>query len=110
MTTLDKIEQKKNVISQYCRNNGISYLGVFGSVARGEESKSSDIDFVVDLDSGKSLLQFAKIKLDFERMFSKGVDLAIRKNLKNRIKKQIISDTKEIFNESEIGISKVSCQ
>lgn len=101
MTTLDKIEQKKTIISRYCQKNGISYLGVFGSVARGEENKSSDIDFVVDLNSEKSLLQFARIKLDFEKMFSKEVDLAIRKNLKSRIKQQIISETKEIFNESE---------
>lgn len=101
MTTLDKIEQKKNIISQYCRANGISYLGVFGSVARGEENRSSDIDFVVDLNSEKSLLEFARIKIDLENMFSKKVDLAIRKNLKSRIREKVISDTKEIFNESE---------
>ena len=50
------IEEKREEILDLAAQHGASNVRIFGSVARGEESEDSDIDFLVELDEDRSLL------------------------------------------------------
>ncbi len=64
------MEYKKRFADKY----GIERLGLFGSVARGEEHDGSDIDIVIKL-KRPSVMRCNGVRLDLERIFQKSVDL-----------------------------------
>jgi hypothetical protein len=92
---------KDTVLSQlheYKEKNKNKYqivkLGIFGSIARDEHSKDSDIDIVVELEKPK-MFNLVGIKQDLEEIFAFPVDIVrVRKKmnefLKNRIEKEAI--------------------
>ena len=65
---------------------------VVGSVARGQQTKKSDIDIVIDVIQPISLLTFAKIKLELEEILQSKVDLIERSAIKPRIRKYLLQD------------------
>ncbi|MDL1892113.1 nucleotidyltransferase family protein [Sphingobacteriales bacterium CHB3] len=74
------------------RKHQIKKAGVFGSLARGEEAESSDIDVLVELPPNLSLLDFVGIKLELEEVLGKNVDLVEYEAIKPRIRQRIISE------------------
>jgi len=82
-------------LQNICKNNDISYLGIFGSYAVGKERKDSDVDLLVDFGDTKSLLEKGKIILELQDFFKKDVDLISRKNIKPSLRpfitKQLIT-------------------
>lgn len=69
-----------NMIPQmqaYFKNQPIEYAYLFGSCARGEETKDSDVDIMVDLDKTKpiGLFQYVTMKLDLQDLLHREVDL-----------------------------------
>ena len=70
-------------------NQGVNYLGLFGSFSRGEETLQSDIDLLIDFDSTKSLFDLANIKLYFQEKLGKKVDLAMRGHIKKSLQPYI---------------------
>jgi uncharacterized protein len=81
-------------ISSRLKTLGASKVGIFGSYARGEEKKKSDIDVLVDFTDRKSLLQMVQIEQDLSEELGIKVDLlteqAISPYLIDRIKKELI--------------------
>ncbi|MDP1696020.1 MAG: nucleotidyltransferase family protein [archaeon] len=67
----------------------VTRAGIFGSYARGEQKKKSDVDILVEINKNVSLLGFIEIKNMLENAIKKKIDLveygAIRKELKVRI-------------------------
>ena len=82
---------KKRIIPILKRNDVIR-AGIFGSYARGEATKKSDIDILIKYNKKKSLLQLVGLKLEFEDTLGKNVDLIeysiIHPLLKERIRKE----------------------
>jgi len=77
-----KLLKDKKFVADFCSKNGIRYLAVFGSFARGEEKKTSDLDLLVDFSEKKSLFDFVKIKDDLERSVGREVDLVNKNGVK----------------------------
>lgn len=50
-------------------------VAIFGSVARGEETRESDIDFLVDFVDDSSLFDLVRLKLDLEALLGRDVDV-----------------------------------
>lgn len=67
----------------------VTKAGIFGSYARGEQKKSSDVDILVEMNDGKGLMSVISLKLLLERKLKRRVDLVeyslIKKELKSRI-------------------------
>lgn len=95
LTTLPPHDPAK--IASFCKENKISYLGIFGSYARGEQKPDSDIDLAMDIDRPLSLFTLAGIILKFEEIFNHDVDLVIRKNIKPILKPYIEKDLKPLY-------------
>ena len=67
-------------------------LGVFGSFVRGEQTDDSDIDILVDYKDGTSILTLGGLQYMLSELFKVKVDLVMKKTLKKRIGKQILSE------------------
>lgn len=94
------IKTNKNQIQQYCKDNQISYLGLFGSHARNEQTPQSDIDLLVDYKQPKSLFTLGKILCDLEEMLGKKVDLVNRQTIKPMLKPYIDKDLITLYKQN----------
>jgi len=86
-------------INKICQQNGISFLGLFGSFARGDFSPSSDVDLLVEYKVTPSLLEKGRIINQFQDLFKRDIDLVTRKNIKERLKPYILKDIKVLHDE-----------
>lgn len=70
----------------------VKTIGVFGSHARGEEKKRSDVDVLVDFEEPISLLEFVALERELSEIIGKKVDLVMKTALKPRIGKHILRE------------------
>ncbi len=68
---------------------GVVKIGLFGSYARNEQKKDSDIDIAVELQATNSFRSFFALKDELEKSFGKKIDLGIEHSLKPIVKKYI---------------------
>lgn len=74
----------------------VKTLGVFGSYIRGEQTKKSDVDILVEFEKPLGLLEFVGMELELNEMLGKKVDLVPKNALKPRIGKHILEEVKYI--------------
>jgi predicted nucleotidyltransferase len=86
------LQTKRKKILQIAARHGARKVRVFGSVARGEARRGSDIDFLVEMDEGRSLLDHAALILDLERLLKHQVDVASERGLRQPIRKEVLRD------------------
>lgn len=79
------------------KKNGVVKAGIFGSYARGEAKKRSDIDILVKTRKSMGLLKFAGIKVKLEEKLKIKVDLVEYVTIKPLIKKEILADEVRIL-------------
>jgi predicted nucleotidyltransferase len=74
------IEEK---LAEICKRNGIVFMAIFGSFARGEQKKKSDIDIAIEFGESKekSLLDLVHVENELRRVFKKKVDLGVFSSL-----------------------------
>ena len=70
---------------------GVKEIGVFGSVARGEQSENSDVDVLVDLEN-KTFDAYMNLLFFLEELFGCKVDLVMKGSIKPVIKEEILSE------------------
>ena len=67
-------------------------LGVFGSLARGEAKKNSDLDVLIDFQEAPDLFQFIDLRQELGNLLGIKVDLVTRASLKGSIGKRILEE------------------
>ncbi|OGX06665.1 MAG: hypothetical protein A3G87_00060 [Omnitrophica bacterium RIFCSPLOWO2_12_FULL_50_11] len=65
---------------------------VFGSMARGEAGPGSDVDFLVEMDPGHSLLDRIALMLDLEQLLERRVDVATERVLRPGIRQRVLKE------------------
>ncbi|RXZ47960.1 hypothetical protein ESP57_13725 [Agromyces fucosus] len=78
---LDDLRRRRTLVARLARANRIGSVQVFGSVARGEETASSDIDLLVTPADDASLFDLAQFELDLEAVFERPVDVVSSRSL-----------------------------
>jgi predicted nucleotidyltransferase len=86
------LREKRDEILQVAARHGASNVRIFGSVARGEADAQSDIDFLVELERGRSLLDHAALMIDLESLLGRRVDVATERGLRPRIRERILEE------------------
>lgn len=86
---LDNIARKSLPI---LKRNGVTKAFIFGSALYGQDSPSSDIDFLLNYREDVSLLDVAGLKLELEQALNRKVDLISEKYLHHHLKKHIKND------------------
>ncbi len=87
-----KIFLDKKTIVGILRKNGVEKAGVFGSFTRGEAREKSDIDILVKLKKGRSLLDLAGLELQLEKKLGRKIDLLTYDSLHPLLRKKILKD------------------
>ncbi len=86
------LREKREEILHIAKNYGASNVRVFGSVARGEADERSDIDLLVDMERGRSLLSLAGLLVDLEELLGCQVDVVPEDSLRQRIKGRVLQE------------------
>jgi hypothetical protein len=86
------IQDKKNEIKAIASKHGAYNIRVFGSVARKNLTKDSDIDFLVNFNPKTSLLDWCSLRLDLEDLLGTRVDVASEKTLKSALKEKVLAE------------------
>ena len=90
------IEEIKQKILPILRRHGVTKAAVFGSFVRGESKEGSDLDLLVELEDGKSLLDLASLKVELEELLKMKVDVLTYGSLHPLLKERILSEQKVI--------------
>jgi len=77
------------------RGFGVRRLGLFGSYARGKQTTTSDLDFVVELEE-RSFDSFMGLKLFLEDLFGRPVDLVLEHTIKPRLRPHIMKSLTDV--------------
>lgn len=93
MNPNDKIQEHRNEILQLAHKYGARNVRIFGSVARGDSREDSDIDVLVDLESGRSLFDLGGLLMDLENLLGCRVDVVTAKGLRERIRSQVLKES-----------------
>jgi uncharacterized protein len=86
------LQPHRAAILGLARRHGARNVRVFGSVARGEADERSDIDFLVDMDVGRSLFDMGGLLMDLQALLGRRVDVVTEKGLRPRIRDRVLSE------------------
>jgi predicted nucleotidyltransferase len=90
---IDKVLQdKRDEILRIAASHGARDVRVFGSLARGEARPDSDIDILVKLDPGRSLLDIIAIKQDLEDLMGCDVEVVTEAAISPYIREQVLKE------------------
>ena len=92
MTLAEVRSRYRDQIVAAADRRGVHNIRVFGSVARGEQRSDSDIDFLVDFEPGRSLLDLTGLWLDLETVLGCKVDVVSSRGLKPRLADEVMLD------------------
>jgi predicted nucleotidyltransferase len=80
-----------------CRQNDVSMVGVFGSMARGEAKKRSDIDLLVRFSRRKSLLSVVRLERELSEALGRKVDLLTEAAISPYLRERILKETRVLY-------------
>lgn len=86
---IEKIKQK---IIPVLKKYRVTRAGIFGSFARGEQKKSSDVDILIEIGDWADLIEFAGLKLNLQEAIKRKVDLVEYACIRKEIKKNILNE------------------
>ena len=88
----DEVLRKASLIRSLARAHGVRMAELFGSAARGEDGPDSDLDFMVELERGRSLLDLIGFAEDLQQTLGRRVDAVTRAGMKPRVLAQAQRD------------------
>ena len=91
------IEEIKKKIKYIFPRNNVVFAGVFGSYARNEAKKNSDIDILVRFGRPVSLLDMGGLQVDLTEALNKNVDVVTEEGLHPKIRKNVLNDLKVVY-------------
>jgi uncharacterized protein len=96
MTLLEEVQSKREEILQLAVRRGARNVRLFGSVARNEAGPNSDVDFLVDLEPGRSLLDLGGLLMDLQHLLGRQVDVITEAGLRPRLRPQVLKEARPL--------------
>ena len=94
MQKKNKIDLPEDKIVEFCKNNHIYKLAIFGSVLREDFHNESDIDFLVEFENGHTpgFIRLADIELELSKLLGgKKVDIRTPEDLSKYFRDEVLS-------------------
>jgi predicted nucleotidyltransferase len=85
-------QEQRQKILQIAASHGARDVRIFGSMARGEARPDSDLDLLVKLDPGQSLLDIIALKQDLEDLIGRKVDVLTEAAISPYIREQVLEN------------------
>jgi len=98
---LTDLRSRRSEILRVAQARGASRVRVFGSVARGDATEASDIDFLVDLDSDRGLFDLGGLLMDLRDLLDHDVDVVTEAGLRPRVAERVMADAIELRGATE---------
>ncbi|MEW5858035.1 MAG: nucleotidyltransferase family protein [Cyanobacteriota bacterium] len=92
MSLRELLKEKREEILSIATKYGAFNVRIFGSVARGEDTADSDVDFLVELEPGRNLLDRIALMQDLEDLLERKVDVATVKGLREYFRDRILRE------------------
>ncbi len=90
MSVFEILKKHEDIIKH---KYGVKKIGVFGSFARGEEEKDSDVDILVEFKNGYEIFDnYMELKFFLEDLFERKVDLVTTEALRPQLKEDILKE------------------
>ena len=96
MSREELLKEKQPEILGLAAKYGARNVRVFGSVARGKADERTDVDFLVEMEPGRSLLDLGGLQAELEALLGCPVDVVTEKALKPRIRGRIMAEAVQI--------------
>ena len=96
---MNQLKEIKPKIKKILEENDIKKAGIFGSYARGEAKKNSDVDVLIEVPKGKkfSLLDLVGLEIELKKYLKKKVDLLTYGCIHPLLKKRILNEEVRII-------------
>jgi predicted nucleotidyltransferase len=91
-TTLENLRQRRDELLAIASSCGASDLRVFGSVARGEDTGTSDVDFLIRMQQGRSLLDLAILRDKLQAAIARPVDVVSENGIYHYLRQRILAE------------------
>ena len=92
MSTDELLKARRSEILALARKYGARNVRIFGSVARGEARPDSDIDFLVEMEPGRSLFDLGGLLYELRSLLGVEVDVVTENGLRARIREHVIQE------------------
>jgi predicted nucleotidyltransferase len=86
------LNARRDEVLRTARKYGVRNVRVFGSVARGDADENSDIDLLVDLEPGRSLLDLGGLLMELQELLDRRVDIVTERGLRDRIRQHVLRE------------------
>lgn len=96
MDLLKVVQSKREDILRLAARRGARNVRLFGSLARGEAGPGSDVDFLVDLEPGRSLLDLGGLLMDLQDLLGREVDVVTEAGLRERLRPRVLKEAKPL--------------
>jgi uncharacterized protein len=96
MNVNELVRNKREEVLRIARRHGARNVRVFGSVARGEAMPDSDVDFLVDMEPGRSLLDLGGLLMDLQELLGRRVDVVTERGLRERVRERVLREARPL--------------
>ncbi|CEK19861.1 predicted nucleotidyltransferase [Chthonomonas calidirosea] len=86
------LREKREEILHLCAKYGAHNVRLFGSAARREADEQSDLDFLVELEPGRTLFDLGGLQYELEELLGCRVDVVTERGLKHRIRDRVLRE------------------
>ncbi len=90
------IKEKRAEILRMAAEHGAYNVRIFGSVARGEADSESDVDFLVNMEAGRSLFDLGGLLMDLQDLLGCDVDVVTESGLRARIRQRVLDEARPL--------------
>ena len=90
------LQSRRDEILRIAAKHGAYNVRIFGSVARGEDDEQSDVDFLVQMEQGRSLLDMGGLLMDLRDLLGRSVDVVTPEGLRTRIRDRVLREARPL--------------
>jgi predicted nucleotidyltransferase len=96
MTLEELRDRRREEILRVAARRGARNVRVFGSVARGDSDEKSDVDFLVEMEPGRTLFDLSGLLLDLESLLHVSVDVVTERGLRPRVRERVLAEAVQL--------------